>query len=94
MEAHTGDAREVICNATEKYNPDMLVLGCPKSDVAFSEANAPRFSIKGETPLAPFNLVAFGIEGVSWGRGIYSTKVIQDLRLVPTARIHKHEHVT
>lgn len=23
----TGDAKEVICNATKKYNPDMLVLG-------------------------------------------------------------------
>jgi nucleotide-binding universal stress UspA family protein len=26
-EVHTGDAREVICNAAKKYNPDMLVLG-------------------------------------------------------------------
>jgi len=26
-EAHTGDAREVICDAAKKYNPDMLVLG-------------------------------------------------------------------
>jgi len=24
---HHGDAREVICNAVKKYNPDMLVLG-------------------------------------------------------------------
>lgn len=26
-EIQTGEAREVICNATKKYNPDMLVLG-------------------------------------------------------------------
>eukprot|EP00253_Pinus_taeda_P000147 PITA_00147 len=26
-EAYTGDAREVICNAAQTYNPDMLVIG-------------------------------------------------------------------
>lgn len=27
VEAHTGDAREVICDAAKKYNSDMVVLG-------------------------------------------------------------------
>lgn len=27
IKAHTGDAREVICDAAKKYNPDMLVIG-------------------------------------------------------------------
>jgi len=26
-EARTGDAKEVICKAAKKYNPDMLVVG-------------------------------------------------------------------